>query len=353
MATGITVAAARSAAHDWVKSAAHAYEGYVGAYFSGSTVEMPPLGELPLGSDVDVVVVTRQPVGGLKLGKFLHHGVLLEVTHLPWDRIAPAGRALADYHLAGGLRTDTVIDDPTGRLRALQRQVAAAFADETWVRRRCENVRQRIENGLRAPDTRAPWHDRVTGWLFPTGVTAHLILVAALRNPTVRLRYLRAREALTDTGLRGHYPLLLRQLGAQALTADRVERHIDALSATFDCAASVSRTPFFFSSDLTAAARPIAVDASYALARRGDHQEVVFWLVATAARCHKVLAADAPDLKPAHEPAFAELLADIGITSGADLRDRAERTLDELPEIRETAEEVMAATAGARHARES
>jgi hypothetical protein len=29
----------------------------------------------------------------------------------------------------------------------------------------------------------------LNAWLFPTGVTCHVLLVAALRNPTVRLRY--------------------------------------------------------------------------------------------------------------------------------------------------------------------
>ena len=338
----MTALEARASARDWVTTVGRTYEGYLGAYFSGSTVALSPHSEVPVGTDVDIMLVTREPIKSLKLGKFLHRGVLLEVTYLDWESITPAERALADYHLAGGLRSDTIIDDPTGKLRTLQRQVAAAFADEGWVWKRCESVRQRIENGLRSLDHQAPWHDRVTGWLFPTGVTAHLMLVAATRNPTVRLRYLRAREALADSGLSHRYPALLEQLGSQELTSKRVEHHIDTLASTFDTTAAVAKTPQFFSTDITADARPIAIEASYELARRGDHQEVVFWLVATFARCQKILAADAPDLQKQLEPDFADLLADIGITSGDDLRSRAARTLDALPELWRTAMEILA-----------
>jgi hypothetical protein len=91
--------------------------------------------------------------------------------------------------------------------------VSHHFAEQVWVRRRCKNARQRIENGLRAIDTSAAWHDQVTAWLFPTGVTTHVLLIAALRNPTVLLRYLAARDVLSDYGHASLYPDLLTLLG--------------------------------------------------------------------------------------------------------------------------------------------
>lgn len=184
----------------------------------------------------------------------------------------------------------------------------------------------------------------MTSWLFPTGVTAHLLLVAALRSPTVRLRYLRAREVLADYGLLDRYPDLLRLMGCQDLTPERVKHHVDGLVRTFDAAAATARTPFFFSSDITPAARPIAIDASYELVRCGDHREAVFWIVATFARCHKILAADAPP-QVQHDlaPAFEEALADLGITSSDDLLSHAKVALEFLPALWEITEEIMAA----------
>ncbi|MFF1905944.1 hypothetical protein [Kitasatospora sp. NPDC058218] len=344
------IGTARAAAADWVRREGSRRPGYHGAFFSGSTVGLPDDAELDAGSDVDVVVLSTGTPPPLKVGKFEHRGVLLEVSDFPWSRFASASEVLASYHLAGSFRTDTVIDDPTGDLRALQVEVARSFADEGWVRRRCMEAQRRVEEGMRSIDFTEPWHDQVTAWLFPGGVTTHVLLVAALRNPTVRLRYLRAREVLERYGHPGIHDQLLRLLGSEELTAARAGHHLDNLERAFDTAASVARTPFFFSSDITPPARRIAIDAGRELALRGFQRETVFWTVATFARCQAVLAADAPrSVQRVHRSAFDELLADLGITSSADLRERAEAVLDFAPTVWATAESVIAANPGIRH----
>jgi len=336
------VGAAREAAVDWVTRCAHGQDGFRGAYFSGSTVGLPAEAELPTGSDVDVVVVTSQAEPPLKLGKFMHRGALLEVTYLPWRRIASVDDVLASYHLAGGFRVDTIIADPIGDLRRLQVQVSRLFAERVWVRRRCEDARQKAEQGLRGIDTAAPWHDQVTAWLFPNGVTTHVLLVAALRNPTVRLRYLAARDALVAYDHASLYQDLLRLLGCAELSPRRVEHHLLALARTFDAAAAAARTPFLFSSDITPKARPVAIDASRDLIRAGHHREAVFWIVATFARCHKILAVDAPrDVQRALAPAFDDILADLGIASTDDLLARAASSIRFLPTVWAAAEAIL------------
>lgn len=319
------VGEARAAAVEWVQGAT--------AYFTGSTAGMPDDAELPVGSDVDVSVVVD--AAGPKPGKFLFRGALLEVTYVTWQEVRDA---LGSYHLAGGLRTDTVIADPTGELRPLQALVARHFADPAWVRRRCEEARARVERGLRTIDPAAPWPRQVMSWLFPTGVTTHVLLVAAQRNPTVRLRYLKARPLAGDL-----YPELLAQLGCADWTPARTRHHLDALATTFDSTVPVARTPFPYSSDITAAARPIAVDGGHALVDAGDHREAAFWIAVTFARCHTILEADAPDLHRELAPAFDAVLADLGVTGSADLGKRAERTLDFLPRVWARAEDLMSA----------
>ncbi|WP_326764036.1 hypothetical protein OG978_05150 [Streptomyces sp. NBC_01591] len=334
---------ARAAARDWVHQVGRTTEGYLGAYLSGSTTALSGDSELPVGTDVDIMLVTRQPPSGLKLGKFLHNGALLEVTYLAHEAITPIDRALENHHLAHGLNRGLILDDPTGELRRLHQEVAARFAEPDQVRRRCAGLRGKIDNALATLDDREPWYDQVTNWLFPTGITTHLLLVAALRNPTVRLRYLRTRQLLTELDLADHYPAVLRQLGCEELTGRRAAHHIDRLAITFDATAEVARTPFFFSSDITPAARPISIDASRELVQRGDHREIVFWLVATFARCHKILAADAPALHEELTPAFSDLLADLGIRDSKDLRRRGQATREYLPELWKVTEDVLAA----------
>ena len=322
---------ARQAARRWVARAAAADPHYRGAYFTGSINDLPAAAELPPSSDVDLVVADARADPGLKLGKFRHDGALLEVTHLPADTFADPEAVLADYHLAGAFRADSIIDDPTGRLGAVHERVARDFADPTWVRRRYADARARIVDRLAAVDPDGPWHEQVTRWLFGTGVTAHLPLVAALRNPTIRLRYPAARAALTDLGRPDVYPELLRLLGAAHLTATRVDRHVDLLGRAFDAVAAVARTPFFFTSDLSPEARPIAIDGSRELVARGDHREAMFWVVATFARCQAVFEADAPSLAREREGAFRAAAADLGIVSHDDIRRRAAEVRAALP----------------------
>lgn len=77
--------------------------------------------------------------------------------------------------------------------------------------------------------------------------------------------------------------------------AQRGQHHLRELATTFDATVQVAKTPFFFSSDITPTARPIAIDGSQRLIDSGDHHEAVFWIIATFARCHTILAADAPN----------------------------------------------------------
>jgi hypothetical protein len=179
-------------------------------------------------------------------------------------------------------------------------------------------------------------------WVFRTSWTALLPLVAAVRNPTVRLRYLAARDVLTEYRLSQTYPDLLNLLGCLDLTPDRAEHHLDELTRTFDIASRVARTRFPFSSDITPVARPVAIDGTREQIRQGNHREIVFWLVATYTRCHKILATDAPELERERSPAFDATLGDLGLQSPADLAGRAEAVIAFLPTLWEATEAILA-----------
>ncbi|MEU4535932.1 hypothetical protein AB0G15_13820 [Streptosporangium sp. NPDC023825] len=337
------VKAGRLAAVDWINRHARRDDGYLGAYFTGSTAGMDPDAALPTGSDIDVAVVTSSGLPQPKIGKVAHRDVLLDITHFPAKVFASAEDVLSHYHLAHGLRTDNFIEDTTGELRALQKRVARHFAERNWVIRRCADAREKSEAGWRGITADAPWHDQVTTWLFATGVMTHVLLVAALRNPTVRLRYVAVRSVLADYGHAEMYDALLDSVGCTSLSADRTAHHHRALATVFDQAAALGRTPFFFSSEITPLARPIAIDSTQQLIERGDHREVVFWIAATFARCHKILATDAPEALRRLAPAFDEFLADLGIESTSDLTARAATSAAFIPTVWETAEAIMSA----------
>jgi hypothetical protein len=335
---------AKELARRWVHDEATGEPGFCGAFYHGSTNWHADETELPATSDFDVMVVHADPDPPAKPGKFLYRGLLLEVSCLAFEQLRSPDAILGNDQLAGSFRHPGIILDPTGRLTEVGAFVSATYAKRPWVHRRCENARDNVLKHARTLRQSTPFHDQVTSWLFATGVLTHVLLVAGLENPTVRKRYVAARDLLTNGGRRDCYDPLLELLGCARMSPKRVEHHLTALAAAFDDAKAVITTPFFFASDISDAARPIALDGSRELIDRGLHREAVFWLVAAYGRCQKVLFHDAPpDLRDRHDPGFRHLLADLGITSFADLRRRTSLVERFLPRVWEVAGEIMAA----------
>lgn len=190
----------------------------------------------------------------------------------------------------------------------------------------------------------APFHDQVIPWLFATGVTTHILLVADLKNPTVRQRYVAAHALLADYGHLAFHNTLLEMLGCAHMSRVRVEEHLAALSAVFDVATEVVTTPFPFASDISEIARPLAIDGSRELIERGYHREAIFWVVATYSRCQKVLYHDGPvGMQERFSPGYRRLLGDLGIVSFADLQQRSEQVKGLLPRVWEVTEAIIAA----------
>lgn len=344
-----TVQQAKDVARQWVIDEAPGIAGFSGAYFAGSAIWLPDQATLPPASDVDVTIVLDTALPPDKIGKFRHNSVILDVSYMAADALRLPEVVLSDYHLAGGFRRHSVISDPTGTLAVLQAEVAQGFYQRRWVRRRSEHARNKVLAGLEGVREDAPWHDNVLRWLFPAGVTTHVLLVAGLRSPTIRTRYLAVRELLTDYDMPDVYMSLLDLLGCAGMTQARAAHHLASLTGAFDAASAIGNTAFPFSSDISAIGRPVAIDGSCDLIERGDHREAVFWLVATWARSQAILDHDAPDLRARFDDGHRELLGDLGVASFSDLQNRVEATRNALPGIMEVAETIIAANPAIEH----
>jgi hypothetical protein len=310
-----------------VLAEAAALPGFGGAFLTGSALWADGNAELSPWSDLDVMVVADPPV---RIGKLPYAGVLLDVSAAP--ALGSAHEVLSDYHLAGAFHLPGVLADPTGRLTELQRVVARDFAERPWILARCTDAMDRVRGWINGMDESAPLPDQVNAWLFGTGVTTHVLLVAALRNPTVRTRYAAVRELLAERGRHDYHEVLLDLLGCADLSQERVERHLAALEKAFDAAAGVRAPSYRFASDISPAARPVAVDGSRELVRRGLHREAVFWVAATYGRC---LAKRAAAGLSGYEDGFLDLLEDLGAATFADRRHRGDRAA--LPGLWQTA----------------
>ena len=341
---GLLVREARAAARDWIVANIAGREAVWGAYCAGSASWLADDAVLPPTSDLDVMVVAPAEAGERLRRKLLWRDALLDVSWLDSRRFRSPEQVLGDYHLAAGLWRGSVVLDPGGRLGSLQRAVAGAYTEPRWIRARCEDALRNALRHLSSVDRPAPLHDRVTGLLFGAGVTTHVLLVAGLRNPTVRTRYAAVRELLAERSRLDLHEELLRLLGSGEISRARVEQHLDALTELFDVAAQVITTPFPFAGDISRVGRPSAIDGSRELVERGLHREAVFWLAVTAARCQKVLHEDAPESAGRFASAFRELLSDLGIFSAQAVVRRRPEVEAFLPGLRREAEAIVQAT---------
>jgi hypothetical protein len=347
VSSDITVDEARRVVARWVHAQVAAEPGFRGAFLTGSATDLPGAATLPRSSDVDVTVLVAA-AAERRSGKQVVDGVLADVSYLEERVLADPAWVAASFVYAPSFRGGQVLADPTGHLGRLEAAIAPGFATPAAVRARTADVHRRIRARLTALDPEAAWPDLVIQWLFPTSLTAVAKLVAALRMPTVRLRYLRAR-AVTPPA---EYERLLALVGCADLAPGLAARHLDAVAARFDEAAAVlarssanhpddrargdrgaaaAGGPLPFAADLTPAGRPVAIDGSRDLVAGGNHREAVFWIVATAARCQAVLNAHDPALAAERDQAFRALVADLtGLRTPADVLTRRDALLADL-----------------------
>ena len=183
------VSRAKDVARQWVIEQVSEVPGFAGAFFHGSINWLPENVTFPATSDVDVMVVFADPPP-LKLGKFIYHDVMLEVSYLPGGQLQSPELVLSQSHMAGSFWAPSIIADPSGQLAMIHEVVSSNFTKRQWVTKRCEHARDKVLRNLQRLDASAsaPFHDQVLAWLFGTGVTTHMLLVAGLKTPTVRRR---------------------------------------------------------------------------------------------------------------------------------------------------------------------
>jgi hypothetical protein len=337
----ITATDAREAAVNWLDTTGQHLPGFAGAWLAGSVAWLPDHDLVQPWSDVDVMVVLRDEVPP-KIGKLIHHDVLLEISFISAQGLAP-GPMEANYRVSCSFVEGKLLADPSGELARVQSEMQGTFWTPESVRGRIAQARLATLNGVTsAPPSTASlvWQAM---WVFPAGLPTHLILLGAGENPTVRRRYEKTLPILERVGRIDLYEALLSATGYADFTRSEVLGHWEATRTVFDVAAphSASATPFF-ASDISEVARSISIDGTLASIEQGFHRETLFWLVATQSRSLAILEEVAPDLiTSAHTDAFQSLVDQIGIATPADRAARGEAIIALLPELERVAHDLI------------
>jgi len=335
---------AKREAAAWVSSEGIHMPGLVGAFIAGSVTTLPDEMPLPRSSDVDITVVLEQPPAR-KLGKFCYQGVLLEVSFEAPERILSIESVLGDPHLAGSVKAMQIVTDPSGHLESLQSEVAEKYAYARWVRERCRAAAALAASRLRPPDRATPLHEAVTSWLFGASLTALILLLAGLRPPTVRRRYVEVRKLLLEHGRPDFHEELLQLLGCSEWSQSQAEKHLNSVANAFDRATGLPKGNFTYAADISDAARPVAISGSRELIEQGLQREAVFWMVATYSRCQWIFDFNRFDDEACpFRMGYLSTISDLGVGSWADLEASCGQGLAFLPRVMAMAEALMDAT---------
>ncbi len=341
----MNVDTAKGIAHKWVSEFAASIPEFEGAFITGSICELEHTDQIPKFSDVDIILVWKEPPKSMLKGKMLHEDVILDISHTTFNEIGSHELILADYHRAFPFYKQKIFSDPTGRLQALHEKVSKGFSQPKWIRKRIEDAVQHdigyLDRYLELHKMSAPLNNQVGIAAFAAGIMTHVILTAAMKNPTVRKRYLSAHNVLSNCGEISYYEKLLEFLGCHDMNKSQVSKHLVSLRETFDEAVQQLSTPYMFASDISPIGKIIAIDGSQDLIDHGFHREAVFYMVATFSRSLHVLLADAPrDIYKAHEAGLTCLLRDLGMQTKLERLNRINQIRLELPRLKAIAETI-------------
>ncbi len=351
----LTVREARVAAETWVREEAVRTPGFVGAILVGSTRELDPADRCPPGSDVDVWVVVEGPVPDARRDppsplwphKFGFGGAVLERAYFSWASLCDPAVVLADRSLAPSLAGSDILSDPSGRLGALIAAVAADYPRRCWASLRLEgavaaaaDAAAEVERALHASDPELPpW--RTVILQHAVHLAACVPAVGALRQPTVRGSLVLAREILAAHGRTDLAEALLEALGSAALGRGDAERFLAELEGAYDTAAAQHRTRFGRDWNVSAAARPVAIEGIRVLLA-SHHREAMSHLHVIRGIAQRILENDAP---PAERDGFRvgyrRLLAALDMADEAGVGRRLAVLRSVLPALRDASEAML------------
>jgi hypothetical protein len=319
------IAHARDIARNWLKENSRKIEDYVGGYLSGSTAWGDPQAPFKKGSDIDLFIVVDREDTPTRPGKTLWKELILEINYVSLSSISDPKEILTDYHLAGAFICDGLLSDPNGKIQVIRNAVAQDFANPEHVRHRCCKAKERALDFLGEFRRSSALNDRVTNLFFGAGACAHMILVADKANPTIRRRYVEVQSVLKNHKRLDFHEQLLTSLGSVNWSRQTAEGHLTDIAVSFDLACSVLRSPYQFASDMTIAARPIAVEGSAEMIAAGFHREAAFWLIAVLARCRAAIALDGSTVQLAEVDArLYRLLRSLDIRDESEMAIRAD-----------------------------
>ncbi|TVR61444.1 MAG: hypothetical protein EA426_03350 [Spirochaetaceae bacterium] len=346
----MNVGEAKAIARRWVTEHAAEVPGLLGVLMAGSMNYRPEDSEYHPTSDVDLWHVMEGDPDFLGHKEVMCQGVLLELAGKPSAQFADAETVLTSWVNASQLQTPSVIYDPTGRLTAIQREVAKRFGEPRYVKARCAGIESSVQRGtLPGMVSSATLSERIVAFTF-TGLTIReLPLVAAGRPPTFRRSAMLFTDEMTARARGELAERMLEYIGSARMSRTDAEQLLTACTAAYDRALEVKRSPVPFGFKVCPASRQHMIDGSRELIDQGYPREAVWWIQAVHYAAHNVLERDAPDeWERVYREPYQRLLDALGIGSLEAVAAKVPLAEELLSRTMAVAEEIMETSADLR-----
>jgi len=323
MTGSLNAAEARSIAERWVAEEVARFPGEVLCVFThGSINWMADDDPFPPSSDLDLVVVVPA------VDPARHHpckrpygGIAVEVFYAPQAWFLSADTILADFRLAPNLVSGKVLFDPQRSMEELRRVVAPEFARRHWLRLRCRSVRDQALPVIAAFERsdNLPYLNAVT--CLAVRAMAQMVLLADLRNPTVKKAPIKSRDILVAYDMADEHRRLLDLFGAAELADASILGAASHCGQALDQACRWLRTPFTGDNCVTVYSRPsLDIDVP-ACVTAGMGREIFLWVGTLYAHAMIALENDAPAaVLMAARQSYLGDMASIGAATPAEAR---------------------------------
>lgn len=330
-----TVAETIACAREWVELHGRHLPGVRAAHIMGALTSLPSEAPFPSYRDVDIALVTDEGTQPVERNlDVAYRGLIIECGLLGVDEYRDPELLLANPGIGPHLLADSVLWDPGGLLAAVQPAVRRGWRRRRWIRARCEVEKRDVLRELALLEDYVSLDACLTGLYRLIISLAGLLAVGTLRTPTHRRCLVVAREVLGAVGRPDVHEALLGLLGHAALRREDVVAWLAPISAAFDRAVAVRRSPSPFGFKLHPHVRPIFIEGAQELVDEGHHREAMWWLAFAYYIANAAIQNDGDEVeKPGYqammvrvtEPLMAEGVAEWQVRTL-----RARRTADEI-----------------------
>ena len=328
---------AKQIAVEWISKQKSEIPGYCGVMYWGSINSRDEKDEMCPTSDIDIRFYQFGKDALIEQAKLEYKGINIDASYEDINAENYVERVLSWPYEAVHFSRDNIIDDPTGRIRAIYEQVAPQFGDEKWIRVRLERVRENAERNFAtlSPEKKRKYLFK-KGFCLAGGIKSvcSLLPTVMLEIPTNKRSIIVARDILARYGRQDIADRIIQYLGSGHLDREIYDTYTDILTEAGRYAISITKTPFWGRFQLNDDAWAFAMAELREFVEKENYKEGAHFIMGHMLRAFNAIDLDGKQPEKDRYLGMAnEILASLGIRSMEDYEPRRILGLEILDDV--------------------